>query len=177
MSTTGNEFVVRDTGKDRRVSTTGCERDNRAGKGRYDLLPAFALKRDALLYEKGAEKYTARNWERGQSFSWCLDSALRHIHQYAQGDRVEDHLAAARFHLASLMHYEEMIRRGLLPADLDDLPTYTPRGGGSIPCCERCGHLFIPTYGSSCCQTCNKIVETLASPDKETPDEPPTTRS
>lgn len=134
-----DKHVVLDSGKQRRKSSTGCERDNRAGKGRFDLLPIFALERDALLYEKGASKYEARNWELGQDFSWCLDSAIRHILQYLMGYHREDNLAAARFHLASVMHYEEMIERGVLPASLNDLPTYVP--------------------------------------NKETPDEPPTTGS
>ncbi len=148
MSKTSDEFVVRDTGKDRRVSATGCERDNRAGKGRYDLLPVFALERDARLYEKGAEKYTARNWELGQYFSWCLDSAKRHIDKVLMGDRVEDNLAASRFHLACVMHYEEMIKRGLLPADLDDLPSYAPPRGAL---CDICG-MVVPRDGSCMCR-------------------------
>lgn len=114
---------MRDSGE-RSQFTSGCQRDSRKGKGRFDLLSVFALERDAHLLEKGATKYDARNWEKGMPFSRCLDSAIRHIVQYTQGDRVEDHLAGARFNLACIMHYEEMILREILPPELSDLPIY-----------------------------------------------------
>lgn len=117
------DFIVRDSGEHSHF-TSGCRRDSRKGKGRFDLLSVFALERDAHLLEKGATKYDARNWEKGMPFSRCLDSAIRHIVQYIQGDRVEDHLAAARFNLACIMHYEEMILREILPPELSDLPIY-----------------------------------------------------
>ena len=138
-------FVTKDSGK-REVAANGFQRDLRTGKGRYDLLPFFALRRDAELYERGAVKYDARNWEKGQPFSRALDSAFRHLAQYMMGDRSEDHLAAARFNVACVMHQEEMIKRGLLPADLNDLPNYAPvllatSGGSKVPetqCCGQC---------------------------------------
>jgi hypothetical protein len=119
-------FIVRDSGRRQRFAT-GMQRDVRAGKGRYDLLPCFVIDRDAHLYQNGAAKYNDRNWEKGQPFSRAIDSALRHIFQYLRGDREEDHLAAARFNLACVMHYEEMIARGLLSEELDDLPKYEKR--------------------------------------------------
>lgn len=192
MARTPDPFTVLDSGKQRRESSTGCVRDNRVGKGRYDLLPVFALQRDAVLYEKGANKYTARNWEKGQLFSWCLDSALRHITQRLRGDRAEDHVAAARFHLASIMHYEEMIERGVLPPGLNDLPTYEPAGAPPDAMkCPKCGsddlsHEMEHAPGdpwTTACGACQRIFDTAAaappppSPDKETLNEPPTSGS
>lgn len=102
--------------------STGYQRDNSTGKGAYDLLPFFALDRDAKLYERGAAKYGRDNWMKGAPFSRTMQSVIRHICQYMRGDRSEDHLAAARWGLASVMTYEELIARGHLPAELDDLP-------------------------------------------------------
>lgn len=75
--------------------------------------------------EAGAIKYEARNWEKGQPQSRFMDSAIRHLFNHLEGLRDEDHLAAARWNIGAMMHQEEMMRRGLLPAELDDLPDYT----------------------------------------------------
>ena len=48
----------------------------------------------------------------------------RHLLQWLQGDAEEDHLAAIVFGAQALMHYREMIDRGLLPAELDDMPRW-----------------------------------------------------
>jgi hypothetical protein len=44
--------------------------------------------------------------------------------KYQQGKRDEDHLAAIMFNAMALIHYEEMIERGRLPAELNDMPSY-----------------------------------------------------
>ena len=44
--------------------------------------------------------------------------------KYQQGLRDEDHLAAIMFNAMALIHYEEMIERGVLPAELNDMPVY-----------------------------------------------------
>ena len=44
--------------------------------------------------------------------------------KYLEGHRDEDHLAAARWNIGGMIHTEEMIGRGLLPGELDDLPCY-----------------------------------------------------
>lgn len=82
------------------------------------------MQRDAQHMENGAVKYGDRNWEKGQPLSRYLDSAMRHIQKYLMGHREEDHMAAARWNIGALMHTEEMIRRGLLPAELNDLPDW-----------------------------------------------------
>jgi hypothetical protein len=46
--------------------------------------------------------------------------------RYQQGKRDEDHLAAIMFNAMALIHYEEMIERGRLPAELNDMPDYHP---------------------------------------------------
>ena len=100
---------------------TGSRRDSRVGKGRYDLISPLALRRLALVYERGAKKYGDHNWVKGQPVGRYVDSALRHILQYLEGDRTEDHIAQAAWNCFSIMHTEEAIQRGLLPAELYDL--------------------------------------------------------
>jgi hypothetical protein len=115
------KFELKDSGQ-REQFDTGAVRDIRVGKGRYDLITPLALRRLAIIMEKGAEKYDSRNWEKGMPFSRLLDSAIRHINQYLLGWQDEDHLAQACFNLFAIMHFEEM------RPDLDDLPHYMKEG-------------------------------------------------
>lgn len=101
---------------------TGSVRDSREGKGRFDLISPFALRRLALHFESGARKYGDRNWERGQPLQRYLDSALRHVNCHQAGMRDEDHLIAAAWNLLAHVHTEEMIASGKLPKSLDDSP-------------------------------------------------------
>lgn len=117
-------FQTKDSGK-RRVMKTGSQRDDRTGKGRYDLLSPLAIHRLAQLYERGASKYLERNWELGQPLSVLVDSGLRHGFEYLGGMRDEDHASAVVWNWCAVIHTEEMIKRGLLPSELYDLPNYT----------------------------------------------------
>lgn len=113
-------FVTKDSGL-REEFDTGSRRDSREGKGRYDLLPPEAVRRLAQLYERGAAKYGDRNWEKGQPVSRYLDSLLRHVFAYLEGERTEDHLAAAAWNAFSAITTEERAATGALPAELSDL--------------------------------------------------------
>jgi len=117
------EYNLKDSGK-REKFNSGAVRDTRENKGRYDLISPIALRRLAVVYEKGTKKYSDRNWERGMPIGRYLDSAIRHIQQYIEGYREEDHLAQSVWNLFCVLHTEEMIKRGLLPKELDDLPNY-----------------------------------------------------
>lgn len=86
--------TLQDSG-DRRGYDTGAVRDRARGKGRYDLLPTKAVHRLAQHFENGAVKYGERNWEKGIPISDYIDSALRHLFRYLDGEDSEDHLAAA----------------------------------------------------------------------------------
>lgn len=111
---------VKDSGK-REEFTTGSVRDTRDGKGRFDLIPAYPMKRLAVHYEHGSKKYGDWNWSRGQNLSRYIDSALRHLNNYQAGDREEDHMIAAAWNIFAFVHTEEMIRRGKLPKELNDI--------------------------------------------------------
>ena len=114
---------VKDSGE-RQEFDTGSRRDTREGKGRFDLLPPIAIRRLAQHFENGSAKYGDRNWEKGQPLSRYLDSSIRHLFSHLEGMRDEDHLAAAAWNIICMIHTEEMIRRGLLSDQLDDLPSY-----------------------------------------------------
>lgn len=101
------EYLTRDSGK-REEFDTGAVRDTRTGKGRYDLISPYALKRLAAVMERGATKYGDRNWEKGMPADRLLDSALRHMFQYAAGDTDEDHLGHAAFNIFAIMHFQEV---------------------------------------------------------------------
>lgn len=112
---------------ERREFETGSVRDKREGKGRFDLMSPIALLRYAKHMEAGMSKYGERNWEKGQPLMSYIDSAMRHINDWifnrltGQEDK-EDHMAAAIWNIGSFMHTEEMIKRGLLPIELNDIP-------------------------------------------------------
>jgi len=114
--------VILDSGK-REDFFTGSKRDSRDGKGRFDLLPCRAIMKLAQHYENGSKKYGERNWEKGQPISRYFDSALRHAFKYLQGRREEPHLIAAAWNLLCAIETEERIKEGILPKELNDLPT------------------------------------------------------
>ncbi len=104
---------------------SGSLREVQLNKGRYDLLPMEALRRLAVHFEKGALKYADENWRKGQPTRQFASSAMRHLCKFMQGYRDEDHLAAVLWNVACLIETQDMIARGLLPAELDDLPDWT----------------------------------------------------
>lgn len=108
---------------------TGAKRDSDDGKPRPDLLSPFASMRRGKVMELGAKKYGIRNWEKGMPLSVFLASAVRHLNQFMMGDTDEDHIAHCAFNLDAIMHGQEMIKRGIWPAEYGDLPTYEPRDG------------------------------------------------
>ena len=93
---------------------TGAVRDT-GGKGRMDLLPMCALIRiskhmeDAIKPdpETGKPHYPERNWEKGLPIHTMIDSALRHLAKYVDGQTDEDHLCAAATNLLMALWTEE----------------------------------------------------------------------
>lgn len=95
---------------------TGAVRDT-GGKGRCDLLPHSALLRVARHMENSLADHEERNWERGLPMHCFLDSAMRHVFKYMDGQTDEDHLAAAATNLLMALWTEAH-----LPA-MQDIPT------------------------------------------------------
>lgn len=115
--------TIKDSGS-RETFSTGAVRDNGGEKGMYAKSPHYAIHRLAVHMQRGASKYGPDNWRKGMPLSRTLDSLLRHAHQYADGDRSEDHLAAVLFNAAVLLETERAIELGKLPKDLADLELY-----------------------------------------------------
>lgn len=95
---------------------TGAVRDT-GGKGRCDLLPHSALLRVARHMENSLADHEERNWERGLPMHCFLDSAMRHVFKYMDGQTDEDHLAAAATNLLMALWTEAH-----LPG-MQDIPT------------------------------------------------------
>jgi hypothetical protein len=128
---------VQDSGA-RQEFETGSKRDTRDGKGRYDLIPGFALRhvasddftglppsaifRLARHYENGAKKYGCRNWERGQPLTRYLDSGIRHMFKVSENLMDEDHAAAAVWNMIAFVETRHRIDLGLLDPSLNDMP-------------------------------------------------------
>lgn len=111
------DYITKDSGA-RETFETGARRDVRRGKGRYDLLPWWVIKRWALLMERGAEKYGDNNWKKGMPLPRYFDSAIRHLTAWYAGETDEDHLAACLFNVAAIMWTEGEINAGRLPESL-----------------------------------------------------------
>ena len=106
------KWTTKDSGA-RAQFDSGMQRDTEEGKARFDLLVPLGvpyekqmLTRFADLLARGAEKYTARNWEKANSqaeLDRYKSSAFRHFMQWITGEEDEDHAAAVMF---NIMCYE-----------------------------------------------------------------------
>ena len=102
---------------------TGAIREDKTGKGRFDLLPMCALIRLSKHYEAGSAVHGERNWEKGMPIHGFIDSALRHLAKYVDGQTDEDHLCATAWNILGAMWTEEK------HPELQDIPS---RSHGTI---------------------------------------------
>ena len=117
---------LKETPKTRQMEffKSGAIRENKIGKGRYDLISPLAIERLARVLEQGAMSHGERNWERGLPMTRTLDSALRHINKYMSGEIIDRDsglptLSHALVNLVFANHFEEGILRGLYePEDI-----------------------------------------------------------
>jgi len=114
---------MHDSGK-RQQFASGTVRDTADDKPRPDLISPYANEREGAWLGIGAKKYAERNWEAGMPISRCIASLERHVIAYKKGKTDEDHMAAIRTNAGFILHYEEMIKLGVLPKELDDMPKY-----------------------------------------------------
>lgn len=114
--------------------TTGSVRDSREGKGRFDLLPLHALWALAGHFEYGATRYGDHNWRKGQPASRYVDSMMRHFTEFILGITDSDHtspykhLVAGVWNAVCLFETAVMVKLGVLPLGLLDLPWMTKEG-------------------------------------------------
>lgn len=118
-----NKFTIKDSGK-RQKFKTGAQRDIQHGKGRFDLLPMYALFSVARIFEDGALKYKEDNWRLGIPLKRFSDSAFRHLAKFLAGFEDENHAAMAAWNMLCLIETKYMIDSGLLPKELDNLPKW-----------------------------------------------------
>jgi Domain of unknown function (DUF5664) len=117
------KFELKSSGTEQKFST-GAVRDISDSKPLLSLVSPFAVRRLGDWLTRGAKRYSPRNWEKGFPFSRCIDSLERHVQAFKAGDTDEDHLAACMCNVMFLIHYQDMIKRGVLPAELNDMPDY-----------------------------------------------------
>lgn len=135
--------MIKDSGE-RRSFETGAVRDVVEGKGRCDLLPACALLRLAKHYEEGAKKYEERNWEKGIPLSDMIDSGMRHLLKYMDGQTDEDHLCAAAWNIIGAMWMEEK------KPELQNIPSrITNKKAWNNPIVKLVNHKWEPTFGEA----------------------------
>lgn len=98
-----------------RPDATGGDGIERYGSGairssvpeRWDLVPAAGLLRVAEAMAHGAAKYGENNWTRGMPARSILNHAIKHVYQWLDGDRSEDHLGHAAANLLMAIHSVE----------------------------------------------------------------------
>lgn len=114
------EFITKDSGE-REQYESGMQRDTESGKPRFDLMipegvpfEEQLLTRFAMLLSRGAEKYDARNWERGDSekeIDRAKSSGFRHFMQWICGEIDEDHAVAVIFNIMVVETIKRKIER------------------------------------------------------------------
>ena len=104
----------------------GAVREDKEGKGRFDLLPWCAIMRIAKHMQESIKVYEPRNWEKGLPMHSMLDSAFRHLTKYMDGWDDEDHLCAAATNLLMAMWMEEK------RPDMQDIPTRPKKNSTTV---------------------------------------------
>lgn len=107
--------MIKDSGE-RTEFNTGAVRDMHEGKGRFDLLPWFAIHEVAKHCENGARKYGERNVDKGIPQHSFVDSGIRHLVKYIHNETDENHLVAACWNLLWALEQETTHK------ELNDLP-------------------------------------------------------
>lgn len=108
----------------RREFSTGAKSQAAAGKGTPVLVPGDAIIDIAKHFENGAAIYGPRNWEKGIPLSEQLNSLERHLQQEKMGMTDEPHARALAWRAICYLATKLRIEKGLLPAELDDMPMY-----------------------------------------------------
>ena len=100
---------------------TGAIRDSKIGNGIPSLMPIEALRVAAKRFEDGAIHYGTNNWQKGIPLSRYVDSLYRHLWQWMEDEKDEDHGGAIIWNVMCMIQTKKWIEQGKLPRDLNDL--------------------------------------------------------
>lgn len=101
---------VTTSGNGMHVNENGGNRDSAEGKLDYTLLPIPALNRVVQHYVNGLKKYGRNNWHKLNTpadIERYEQSMFRHLIQYLERKKDEDHLAAVVWNALALLFFEE----------------------------------------------------------------------
>lgn len=120
---------LKTSGSERNFST-GAKRDGgKEMKGDFYLMPYAALLEVAKVFERGKIRYSRSNWRLGIPLSEYANSAIRHSLKAANGWNDEQHAAMAAWNWLCFMETKDMIERGLLPQELNDIDNWLTKEG------------------------------------------------
>src|SRR5260370_6711554 len=111
---------LKDSGE-RRQFLTGAVRDRGRGKGAPSLVPNWVIWLVSRVFEDGAAKYDARNWEKGMHLSNYLDSAERHLAKLKVGMRDEPHATQVAWNIIGYIFTAWLIKIGRRPQELNGM--------------------------------------------------------
>lgn len=88
---------------------TQAKRDNK-GKPKLSMLPKEPLVQITRVLEFGESKYDRNNWRKGLPYTSVIDSALRHLHSFLEGEDTDhesgiSHIAHAATNMVFLLQY------------------------------------------------------------------------
>src|SRR3990167_3184856 len=91
------------------VDTGGVKFDH--NKPRPDLVPPLPFIELCMLYTRGANKYSSRNWERGMRFGRMFGAMIRHAFLWWAGEEKDretniHHLIAVAFNALGMRELE-----------------------------------------------------------------------
>lgn len=93
--------------KDVRIFESGAKRDGDKNKPFIHNLLGYTRKRFGYHMNKNSKKYGDNNWLKGMPTDQYLQSVDRHLADYINGDRSEDHLSAMIFGIQGCMINEQ----------------------------------------------------------------------
>jgi len=113
------KYITKDSGKKDKFDSD-MMREPEEGKPRFDLITPESQKyeetllyRWAMLMERGAKKYTYRNWEKANSveeLNRMKSAAWRHFFQTMSGEEDEDHISGLCFNLNGIVYLMDKLK-------------------------------------------------------------------
>lgn len=92
---------------DNKVFKSGAIRNEVNPKPAWSLIPWDALEEVAKVYNEGADRYGAHNWEKGIPYSNIVDHMVEHLSKWMQGDGSEAHMAKVAWGALAIVAYQK----------------------------------------------------------------------